>query len=222
VSTTLKSDPTFSERVVGSDLIAIATIEERIGVEPISFGDDEHTFGYFQVALRDVFKGDPAEGRVVVRIVGEGSPPDTKWPVPVDDPGAPLLMLLVRDVDEHQSGGVYVPVFGAAYPVSERGTVDLPKDVLDDLTATHVEISRGAAQLAGLRRVVDIVVIEQQQRRRDFEDVEPAALLRRDPAEVTEMPPRGTRRTRMSTAKAPRTSEGVAGISTDVADPPQT
>jgi hypothetical protein len=88
MSTTYGARPSILDRVVGSHLVAMATIRGPIRVVPIEQAERPRAYGWFEATIRDALSGEPPAETVVVRVIGEGDEDRITWPVPIpsDEP----------------------------------------------------------------------------------------------------------------------------------------
>jgi hypothetical protein len=194
--------PSLAERIVGAHLIVIARFAGLREVRPAEGFDRPRVFGLFEVEVDEVLYGEPQDP-LLVRVLSDPEDPDpdptgeaTRWVVPVD-PDARVLLVLARDVAPDLPDGVYAPYFASAFAV-EEDWVAVPADALDEQIRRMTEVDdRGRVSIAGLRRLIETVTAELDDRRRALELLFPPALrehpyppsLERPDAEQPARPP---------------------------------
>jgi hypothetical protein len=194
--------PTLVERIVGAHLIVIARFAGLREVRPAEGFDRPRVFGLFEVDVAEVLYGAPPD-RLLVRVLSDPEDPEpdptgeaTRWVVLVD-PDARVLLVLARDVAPDLPDGVYALYFASAFAVEEDWVV-VPADALDEQTRRMTEVDdRGRVSIAGLRRLIETVTAELDDRRRALEVLFPPVLrehpypptLERPDAEVPAQPP---------------------------------
>jgi hypothetical protein len=93
--------------------------------------------------------------------------------------GAPVLLMLARDVAPDLPDDVYAPYFAGVFSVEDDEWVAVPEDASDETTREVAgSDDRGRVHLAGLRRLVDTVTAELEEHRREVEGLLPARLVR--------------------------------------------
>jgi hypothetical protein len=180
--TQLEHVPTLVERIVGAHLIVIGRVAGLREVRRAEGFDRTRTFGLFDVDVNDVLYGEPPD-RLILRVLsdpeGDSEGERIRWVVPMEV-GAPVLLLLARDVAPELPDDVYVPYFTSVFSVEDEEWVVIPDDALDEPTREIAgdDDDRGRVHLAGLRRLVDTVTAENDERRRAVEELLPAQLVR--------------------------------------------
>ena len=157
MSTTYDEIPSILERVIGSDVIVIATVRGPVRVTPIEGIELPRVYGWFELTIRDTLSGDPPSETVIVRVVGEGPENEVTWPVPVPSE-EPLLCFLTCDIGPDLPDHLYASCHNGVYTLSPDGVAQVPESALDDANAGAHRIwprwvaHRGAAPRDRIRR----------------------------------------------------------------------
>jgi hypothetical protein len=179
--TELEQVPTLVERIAGAHLIVIGRVAGLREVQPAEHFDRPRAFGMFEVDVDDVLYGEPPD-RLMLRVLSDPddgkSEGERRWVVPMEV-GASVLLLLARDVAPELPDDVYTPYFASVFSVEDDEWVAVPDDALDAPTReTAGGDARGRVRLAGLRRLVETVTAEFDERRRAVEGLLPGHLMR--------------------------------------------
>jgi hypothetical protein len=175
MSTTYDDTPSILERVIGSDLILLATVRGPVRVSQIAGAENARVHGWFEVAIRDTLSGHPPSDTVTVRVIGEGTENEVTWPVPVPT-DEPALCFLTRDVGPDLPTDLCAACHNGVYTVAADGVAEVPDTAMDEATRKLAGSGRGGLPLEGLRRLIETVARRRDAELRAVEENEPADI----------------------------------------------
>jgi hypothetical protein len=187
MSTSYDAIPSIHERVIGSDVIAIATLRGPVRVVPIDDTERPRVHGWFEVAIQETLSGSPSSKTVVMRVIGEGTENAVTWPVPAPSDER-LLCFLTRDIGPDLPDNLFAPCHNGVYILSADGVARVPEDTLDDATREAAVAGREGLPLEGLRRLIETVGERRAAAIRGVEDNEPAEIRRAARPDLAEHP----------------------------------
>jgi len=180
--------PSFLERVVGAELVVIGRPRRLLRVDPLRVEDGSRVYGIFEVAVDSVLMGDPSSDVLRLRVLGEGRDEQAAWIVPLDE-NEPFLFLLARDVEPEASDTLYVPVFSGVYPLTDEDHLDVPEEALDEPTRERIGLEGDRLlSLGGVRRLIESLFGEREDRLRQLEEMGLTELLDRPYPPIREIP----------------------------------
>lgn len=187
MATLYEETPTLTDRIVAADLIVAGRFGRLVDTQALQMGDGPRVLGLFEVDVEQVIQGEIPSRPLLVRVLGEGEEERAAWVVPVKKEDV-VVLLLVRDVEPGLPENVFAPYFASAFPLTEEGRVQLPEEIVDDLTREVTRVEDSAIPLEGLARVIEEARRRREQPEQELQSVEPAELRREPYPEVTEMP----------------------------------
>lgn len=187
MATLYEETPTLTDRIVAADLIVAGRFGRLVDTQALQMGDGPRVLGLFEVDVEQVIQGEIPSRPLLVRVLGEGEEERAAWVVPVKKEDV-VVLLLVRDVESGLPENVFAPYFASAFPLTQAGRVQLPEEIVDDLTREVTRVEDSAIPLEGLARVIEEARRRREQPEQELQSVEPAELRREPYPEVTEMP----------------------------------
>ena len=187
MATLYEEIPSLTDRIVAADLIVAGRVGRLIGTQALQIGDRPRVLGLFEVDVEQVLQGEVPSRPVLVRVLGEGEEERVSWIVPVKEEGL-FVLLLVRDVEPGLPDNVFAPYFASAFPLSGEGRVQLPEEIVDDLTREITRVEDSTIPLEGLSLLIEEVRRRREQPDQELQSIEPAELRKEPYHEVTEMP----------------------------------
>jgi hypothetical protein len=172
MSTTYDATPTVQDRVIGSDLIVLATIKGPVQAVPIEDAAHPRVHGWFEVDIRETLSGEQPPGRVTMRVIGEGHDGAVTWPVPVPSE-EPLLCFLTRDIGPGLPDQLFAPCHNGLYALSADGVAQVPDSIIDDAARELTGAGRAGIPIVGIRRLIDARAERYATETRHFDEHEP-------------------------------------------------
>jgi hypothetical protein len=179
--------PSLLERIVGADLVVVGRPGRMPQVEPPPGRNGSRVYGIFEVAVDSVLMGDPPSEVLNMRVLGEGRDERATWTVPLGGDGS-FLFLLAHDIEPEVPENLYAPVFSGVYPLTDEDHVNVPEEALDDRTKEEGGFEENRVSLDSVRRLIESVLREREDRRRQLEEMGLAELLDRPYPPIGEMP----------------------------------
>jgi hypothetical protein len=178
--------PSLLERIVGADLVVVGRPGRLLRVEPQTGTNGSRVYGIFEVAMDSVLMGDPPSEVLNLRVLGEGRDEQATWIVPLSGDRS-FLFLLAHDVEPEAPENLYAPVFSGVYPLTDEDHVNVPEEALDDRTKEEAGFEENRVSLDGVRRLIESVLREREDRQRQLEEMGLAELRDRPYPPIEEM-----------------------------------
>ena len=187
MATLYEETPTLTDRIVAAELIITGRFGRLLGTQAVQIGDRPRVLGLFEVDVEQVLQGEVPSRPVLVRVLGEGEEERAAWIVPLEEGGL-LVLLLVRDVEPGLPENVFAPYFASVFRLIEEGRVQLPEEIVDELTRDVTSVEDSTIPLEELARLIEEVRGRRERPDQELQKVEPAELRKEPYPEVTETP----------------------------------
>lgn len=142
--------PTLEMRVAAARLIVVGVVGKVTGTQTDYYDHDPFVRTTYEVAVREVLKGEQKQKRIRVEVMGGKS---GKVERPLAAPlreGAVLLLLLVPQ----PGSDAFVPYFSSAFPIEGDRQVLLGTGAAATLSSPNAPIKGNRISLEALRRLI--------------------------------------------------------------------